>query len=101
MNKTTLNNAPRVPFDMEGYIMHKSDSLELIHLCLKPNQQIPQHSNSFDVVACLVEGSVNLDIDKDSTLLNKYDVVTIEKDVLRGFSNFGNSEARLLIMKKL
>jgi len=101
MKRISLNEAPKVPFDLEGYIMHKSVSLEVIHLCLKPGQQVIQHANSFDVLTCLMEGEVSLEMGDNSTLLNPYDVVEIEKDAMRGFTNTGTNEARLLIIKKM
>ena len=101
MKINTLTNAAKVPFDVEGYLMHTSATLELIHLCLQPGQAIPPHSNPIDIVACLVEGEATLQTDKIQVKLELYAVVEIEKDVERGFTNNGKSEARLLIMKKL
>jgi quercetin dioxygenase-like cupin family protein len=101
MNITSLTNAPKVPFDLEGYIMHTSYTLEVIHLCLKPGQSIPQHANPFDVVACLVSGEVTIHIGDDQRVLSLYDVVEVEKSINRGFTNNGSAEARLLIMKIL
>ncbi len=101
MKLNTLTNAAKVPFDVEGYLMHTSASLEVIHLCLQPGQAIPPHSNPIDIVACLVEGEATLHTDKIQVKLELYAVVEIEKDVERGFTNNGKSEARLLIMKKL
>ena len=100
MKTTSIINAPKVPIDLEGYIMHSSPSLEVIHLCLQPGQKIAQHPNAHDVVACLIEGDVTLDIGEKNQLLSLFDVAEIEKDVLRGFTNTGKSKARLLILKK-
>jgi len=100
MKINTLTNAAKVPFDVEGYLMHTSATLEVIHLCLQPGQAIPPHSNPIDIVACLVEGEATLQTDKIQVKLELYAVVEIEKDVERGFTNNGKSEARLLIMKK-
>lgn len=100
MNKVSLKNAPKVPFNLEGYIMHTSPSLEVIHLCLKPGQEIAQHANPFDVVVCLITGEVTLHIGKDQIVISDYDVIEVEKNAERGFTNNGTSEARLLILKK-
>jgi quercetin dioxygenase-like cupin family protein len=99
MKTTSLTNAPKVPIDLEGYIMHVSPSLEVIHLCLQPGESVSQHPNPFDVVACLVEGEVNLDMGENHTRLQLYDVSEIEKNVPRGFTNTGKTKARLLILK--
>lgn len=101
MKLVTLSEAPKVPFNLEGYIMHSSSALEIIHLCLQPGQDIPQHANAFDVVASVIKGEVTLKIAENHIKLNLYDVVEVEKTVERGFINNGTSEARLLIMKKL
>jgi quercetin dioxygenase-like cupin family protein len=100
MKIITLTSAPKVPFDLEGYVMYTSAPLEVIHLCLQPGQAIPQHLNPFDVVACLVEGEVTLLMGEKQVKLEMYAVAEIEKDAERGFINYGTTEARLLILKK-
>jgi quercetin dioxygenase-like cupin family protein len=101
MKIVSLAEAPKVPLNIEGYFMYSSSSLEVIHLCLQPGQDIPKHANSFDVVACLIKGDVSLFTGENKTRLELYDMVEIEKNADRGFENSGTDEARLLIMKKL
>ena len=95
-----LSGAPKVPFDLEGYIMHSSKSLEIIHLVLQPGQTIEKHSNQIDVIICLITGEVTLNIYQNSNCLALYDMVEIERNSERGFTNTGQTEARLLILKK-
>jgi len=40
MKIVSLTNAPKVPLNIEGYKVHSSSSLEVIHLCLQPGQDI-------------------------------------------------------------
>ncbi len=101
MKKVTLATAKKAPFDLEAFIMHTSPTLEVIHIHLKPGQMIPQHSNPFDVVACLLEGTVLLHTGENEQKIELYDTVEIEKDLDRGFANKGTTDARLLILKKL
>ena len=101
MNKVTLSEAIRAPFNLEAYIMHTSPAVEVVHLLLQPDQVITQHSNSFDVVACLIFGDASMQMGEKNIPLSLYDVVEIEKNIERGFSNIGKSEARFLIIKKL
>ena len=100
MKRISLSEAPKVPHDLEGYIMHSSPTLEVIHLCLQPGQIISQHPNPFDIVACVVKGEVELNMGENHTQLSLYDLVEIEKNADRGFTNNRTSEARLLILKK-
>lgn len=101
MKKVSLSDAQKVPFDLDGYIMHTSSTLEVIHLCLQPGQTVPQHANPFDVVACLVEGEVIVHLGVDQIKLALYDALEIEKNADRGFTNSETVAARLIIMKKL
>lgn len=101
MKIVSLSDAPKVPFDLEGYIMHSSSALEVIHLCLQPGRDILPHSNPFDVVACLIKGEISLIMGENKIRLSLYDIVEIEKDIDRSFANLGTEEARVLILKKL
>lgn len=101
MKKIILSAAPKVPINIEGYIMHSSSSLQVIHLCLHPGQEIEQHANDFDVVVCVIKGDISLNMGDNKTLLSLYDVAEVEKLTQRGFSNLGTTEARLLILKKM
>lgn len=100
MKLVSLSSAPKVPFSVDGYKIHSSSSLEVIHLCLQPGQEIPQHSNPFDVVACLVKGEVIMNTGEEKTRLELYDTIEVEKNTGRGFANLGTQEARLIIIKK-
>ena len=101
MNIVSLSNAPKVPINIEGYKIQSSASLEVIHLCLQQDQDIPQHTNPFDVVVILIKGLVTLNTGENRIQLALYDTVEIEKELNRGFINCGTEEARLVIIKKL
>ena len=101
MKITRLSEAPHVPVELEGYIMHSSDNMEIIHLCLKPGERVAPHKNSFDVIASLIAGEVKLITSGGEISLKLFDTVEIECDSERGFFNVGEHEARLLIIKKL
>jgi len=79
MKINTLSEAPKVAFNLDGYIMHSSPALEVIHLLLQPCQEIAQHTNSFDIVACLIKGEITLNMGESKIKLTEYDVVEIEK----------------------
>jgi len=101
MEIVSLSNASKVPINIEGYKVHSSSSLEVIHLCLQPGEDIPQHANHFDVVVCLIKGEITLNMGENKIQLALYDTVEVEKDKDRGFSNNGKEETRLIIIKKL
>ncbi len=100
MKIVSLADAAKAPFNLDARITYASPELEVVHLCLAPGQNIAQHANPFDVVACLIQGSITLNMGDEKFELGLFDTVHIERNDLRGFSNDGNSEARLIIMKK-
>jgi quercetin dioxygenase-like cupin family protein len=97
----SLSNAPKVPLNIEGYKVHSSSSLEVIHLCLQPGQNIPKHANHIDLIVCLIKGEITLNIGENKIQLALYDTVEVEKGMDRGFANYGTEEARLIMLKKL
>jgi quercetin dioxygenase-like cupin family protein len=97
----SLSNAPKVPLNIEGYKVHSSSSLEVIHLCLQPGQNIPKYANHIDVIVCLIKGEITLNIGEIKIQLALYDTVEVEKGMDRGFANYGTEEARLIMLKKL
>jgi quercetin dioxygenase-like cupin family protein len=101
MKIVPLSGAPRVPFDLEGYIMHSSHALEIIHLVLLPGQEIVQHSNPFNLIICLIKGEIALNTGPATNKLSLYDTTELEKNTDRGFINTGKTEARLMILKQL
>ena len=100
MKIVSLADAAKAPFNLDARITYTSPELEVVHLCLAPGQAIPQHSNPFDVVACLIQGNITLNMGETKFELSLFDTVHISKNEQRGFSNEGNSESRLIIIKK-
>jgi quercetin dioxygenase-like cupin family protein len=100
MKITTVSEAPRVPFDLEGYIMHTSHSAEIVHLLLKPGESVALHTNPFEVVACTLNDDVTLLYEQQQLVAGKYSTIEIEAGAMRGFINHNKHVIRLLIIKK-
>jgi quercetin dioxygenase-like cupin family protein len=101
MKKTSLSDVSQVAPTLDASIMHSSSNIEIRHLCIKPGQSIPQHPNEYEVIASLIAGEASLNMGEKQIDLDLFDVVEIEKNVARGFTNNGTTEARFLIIKKL
>lgn len=101
MQINNLQNATRLPLDIQAYSMFNQNELEIIHLCLVPGQEIPLHSNPFDVIACAISGEVILLTENEQSNLQLYSTAYIPKNILRGMKNIGNQEARLLMVKQI
>jgi len=101
MTIKNLSNSPRVPFDLEGYILHSEKQIELVHLTLKPGENLAEHKNPFDVVFFVAEGSGILSIEGKNFVLSKNDVTKVTSEKNRGWRNNTDQDLRLLVIKLL
>ncbi|MBI9054024.1 MAG: cupin domain-containing protein [Bacteroidales bacterium] len=101
MTIRNLSNSPKVPFDLEGYILHSEKQIELVHLTLKPNETLAEHKNPFDVIFFIAEGSGILSIEGEGFVLSKNDVTKVTSDKNRGWQNNTDQDLRLLVLKLL
>ena len=101
MKIQNLSNSPKVPFDLEGYILHSEKQIELVHLLLKPGENLDEHKNPFDVIFFVAEGSGVLSIEEKEFNLTINDVTKVTSDQNRGWKNNTNYNLRLIVIKLL
>lgn len=99
MKIQNLNNSPKVPFDLDGYVLHSENQLELVHLLLKPCENLAEHKNPFDVIFYVVQGSGVLTVENDSYELSANDTTKITSDKNRSWKNTGDQDLRILVIK--
>jgi quercetin dioxygenase-like cupin family protein len=98
---TKLEDAPQVPFKLDGRIMYSSEKLELIHLTLKPGEKMELHSQPYDVVFYVISGHGILDLQEESVEGVPGSCIHIPSGMQRGWRNNGTSEFRVLVVKDL
>ena len=101
MNIQNLGNSPKVPFELDGHILHSEKQIELVHLLLKPEESLAEHKNPFDVIFFVTEGSGVLSIEGEEFSLKMNDVTKVTSDQKRGWRNNTNQDLRLLVIKLL
>jgi quercetin dioxygenase-like cupin family protein len=101
MKITKLEDAPKVPSDLKGYIMHSDPRIELIHLTVKPGEIIENHANPLDVVVFPLSGKAVFTVDNEATFLKPCMSVFVPKGAQRGFDNAGSDDFKVLILKIL
>ncbi len=101
MDIVSLNSAPKVPFNLNGHILFTSNTFELVHLQLEPGESVPLHSNPFDVVFFVLEGSLMLTRAEESAHIMANDCVAVPSGMPRGLCNSGDTTARVLVNKLL
>jgi quercetin dioxygenase-like cupin family protein len=99
MHVQNLANSPKVPFNLDGYILHSEKPVELIQLLLKPGEKLETHKNPFDVVFFVIEGSGLLTINEDKKQLKSSDTIKVTSQNLRGWENNTQSDLHLLVIK--
>lgn len=99
MHVTTLETAEKVPFNLDGRKMFTNEKVELVHLVLKPNEEIALHANPFDVIFFILEGEGEVLFENERVKVSPNTSIYIEKDKQRGMRNDGNSAFRVLVNK--
>lgn len=101
MEIQNLNNAPKVPIDLEAHILHSGKSIELVHLLLKPGEILAEHKNPVDVIFFVIEGSGILTINGKPTNLKAADTLKVTQEIDRGWENNSDKDLKILVIKLL
>jgi len=99
MHLTTLETAEKVPFNLDGRKMFTNEKVELVHLSLKPGEEIALHANPFDVNFFILDGEGDIFYENDSFMVETNTSVFIEKNAQRGMRNTGKYLFRVLVVK--
>jgi quercetin dioxygenase-like cupin family protein len=101
MKITNLKNAAKVPFNIEGHKMYTGESVEIIHLNMKPGEVLEMHSNPVDVVFYLIDGKGTFITEAAETIIEKDSCFRINAGLLRGWKNNSNIDLKILVFKIL
>lgn len=101
MNSIHLKDAEQVPINIAAHKLFASDRTEVIHLCFKPGEELAKHPNPFDVIFYVLEGSGTLEVGEESATLGANTLIEIPADEMRGWTNTGTEDLRVLVIKVL
>lgn len=101
INVINLENAQKVPFKLDGKIMFSDTDNELIHLTLKPGEVLDIHTNPFDVIFFVLEGTGIITVEDEQKELSLNSCFKVKTDVMRGWRNESDSILRILVVKQL
>lgn len=99
MKPTTLLTAEQVPFNLDGRKMHTSEKVELVHLSIKPGEEVALHSNPFDVIFYILEGEGTILYENESIEVEADNCLFVEKNKQRGLKNKGKKNFRIIVIK--
>ena len=96
-----IEDAPKVPFKLDGRIMFSSPWTEVIHLTLKPGEMMDPHTQPFDVVFYVLEGTGILRAGEEKIEASADTSIWVEEGTERCWTNQGEKSLRILVIKEL
>jgi quercetin dioxygenase-like cupin family protein len=94
-------DAPRVPFKLDGRIMYSSPRTEVIHLTLQPGGQMDPHTQPFDVIFYVLQGTGTLIAGDEEVTVSENTCIWLEAGTERCWKNPGEKEVKILVIKYL
>ncbi len=101
MKRTHLTDSERIPIPIAAHKLYGSARNEVIHLCFRPGEVLEKHSNPFDVIFYVLEGIGILEVDEQSIAVGPDTLIEVSAPELRGWTNTGNENLRVLVIKVL
>ena len=95
------SSAPRVPFKFDGRILFTSERFELIHLTLRPGEEMEPHVQPVDVVFYILQGEGTLSVGNEITGITAGTTIHVKAGVTRAWHNRGQHPLNILVSKLL
>lgn len=92
--KEVLNNNGAL-----GNFITSDDKIEIVHLTLKKDAEIPLHSLPIDVTFFVLEGKPTFVTDSDRNDFNPNDTIICKANQQRSWINKNVREAKILVIK--
>lgn len=96
---TNLENAPKVPFKLEGRVMFAGEKADLIHLTLKNGEILEKHDNPFDVIFYVLQGIGKLITETEELMLYENNCISVKTGIQRSWENCGDEDLKILVVK--
>ncbi|MEZ4599007.1 MAG: cupin domain-containing protein [Syntrophotaleaceae bacterium] len=101
MKLTHLKDGQQIPINIAAHKLFGADRAEVIHLCFKPGETLAKHTNPFDVVFYVLEGTGNLEVDDQTLTAGSDTLIEVSAPEQRGWTNTGSGDLRVLVIKLL
>jgi quercetin dioxygenase-like cupin family protein len=101
MQLTHLKDGEQVPINIAAHKLFAAPKAEVIHLRFKPGEVLAKHANPFDVVFYVLEGSGTLEVGDRTFNAGLDTLIEVSAPELRGWTNTGSTDLRVLVIKLL
>jgi quercetin dioxygenase-like cupin family protein len=99
IKKVSFEDAPKVPFNLDGRILFASPKAELVHLTLKPGEKIDRHVQPFDVIFFIISGAGALETGEETFTGTENNTIFVPAGKPRGWNNTGTTDFKVLVIK--
>lgn len=96
---TLFEQAPRVPFKLDGRKLFSSADFEMVHLTLQPGEGLAPHAQPIDVVFFVVQGAGTLTVGDENLEIPENTTIHVKSGILRAWTNTGKLPLRILVNK--
>jgi quercetin dioxygenase-like cupin family protein len=101
MKLTHLKDGEQVPINIGAHKLFAAPKAEVIHLRFKPGEVLEKHTNPFDVVFYVLEGTGTLAVNDEIFAAGPDTLIEVSAPELRGWTNAGSTDLRVLVIKLL
>lgn len=94
-------DAVKLPYGLDAWVLYTSGDFEMIHLTLQPGKSVDPHSQPFDVIFYVLEGSGRITIGECTETISKGGGICVKGGHQRGWTNEGAIPLKVLVNKLL
>jgi len=99
MKIISKGSGKKLPFNLDAELIYNAKTFDIVYLSFKPNEVLAPHSNDVDVIFVVLSGNGIFIYENEMHEVKQYDIISVEKYKLRGWSNTNNSLLNLLVLR--
>jgi len=101
MEIININNALRLPLEIDARKIFKGKKTEIVFLSLAAGQSLDKHDNPVHVIFYVLNGHGSIKIADVDYEVKSGDCFSVSPGILRAWCNCGEEELQLLVVKEL
>jgi quercetin dioxygenase-like cupin family protein len=87
------------PHNLDAREVYHHKYAQIMHMQLKPGQIVEPHSSPVDIVFVILEGEVEIQIDKEKQIVKTDAIIHSPANLLHGLENCTKDFARIMVIK--
>jgi len=92
-------NPTQNPHGVEAKRIHENENVQVVHMLLRPGENLKKHTTPVDVFFYVLEGEGIVEIGDEKQMVTKDMLIDSSKDIPHCLYNEGKSNFRVLVVK--